>query len=63
LDRTIGDGASAQVHLAFDNETGEQLACKVYDLCLLSTPDKDGMIKSLMQEAFFRCQMEHVSTL
>ncbi|ROW12605.1 hypothetical protein VMCG_00622 [Cytospora schulzeri] len=59
LDRTLGDGASAHVHLAIDSETGEQLACKVYDLCQFSTLYRDDLSRSLSQEAFFRCQMEH----
>ncbi|KUI59306.1 Meiosis-specific serine/threonine-protein kinase mek1 [Cytospora mali] len=59
MDRTLGNGTSAQVHLAIDRQTGEQLACKVYDMCKLENTGNSDMVRRLMQETFVRCQMDH----
>ncbi|ROW17751.1 hypothetical protein VPNG_00519 [Cytospora leucostoma] len=58
-DRTVGSGASARVHLAIDRKTGEQIACKVYDLYSTEKAGQKDSIQRLMQETSVRCQMEH----
>lgn len=62
-DRTIGEGASARVHLAIDRQTREQVACKVYDLHSMDKSGQDETMRRLLQETYIRCQMEHVSTI
>lgn len=61
LNRTIGNGAQATVFPAIDRETGDQLVCKVYNLCGLA--DKEKAKQKLMLQATLRCQLDHVSIL
>lgn len=62
MDRTLGSGTTARVHLAVDLKTGEQVACKMYDLSCYGKFGRDALTQGMMKEAFLRCQLEHVST-
>ncbi|KAJ0116413.1 meiosis-specific serine threonine-protein kinase mek1 [Diaporthe amygdali] len=56
---TIGSGASAQVHLAIDQETSDYVVCKVYDLESLRLRGRESVIQRLVQETHVRSQIEH----
>ncbi|KAL1855841.1 hypothetical protein Daus18300_010915 [Diaporthe australafricana] len=56
---TIGSGASAQVHLAIDQETGDYLVCKLYNLDALRLRGQESLIPRLIQETHVRSQIEH----
>lgn len=58
---TIGSGASAQVNLAIDEETGDYVVCKIYNLESLRERGYTALIQRLVQETHVRSQIEHVS--
>ena len=58
---TIGSGASAQVNLAIDEETGNYVVCKIYNLDSMRLRGHSAVIQRLVQETHVRSQIEHVS--
>ncbi|KAL2289112.1 hypothetical protein FJTKL_02923 [Diaporthe vaccinii] len=56
---TVGSGASAQVNLAIDEETGDYVVCKIYNLESLRLRGFSAVIQRLVQETHVRSQIEH----
>ncbi|KAA8641836.1 FHA domain-containing serine/threonine-protein kinase [Aspergillus tanneri] len=58
--RKLGSGAYGQVHMAFEKETGQQLACKIIDLRALS--DKFFREAEEQQSRLFKKKLLYSST-
>ncbi|GIC89677.1 FHA domain-containing serine/threonine-protein kinase [Aspergillus udagawae] len=56
--RKLGSGAYGQVHMAFNRETGQQLACKIVDLRIL----KDRVLEEFdgQRSRFFEMDLDRV---
>ncbi|KAG8161665.1 hypothetical protein KVR01_008652 [Diaporthe batatas] len=55
----IGSGASAQVYLAIEEETGDFVVCKIYNIGDMRERGQTGYIQRLVQETHVRSQIEH----